>query len=290
MELLINEENSLIRSIYDSRENYIVVDSKLCSENRCIIFFSGNGLYFPDTIEEFEKTIIEKDRYEWKTIGLSEEIKKHYKRIVFVRDVYKTWYEKGISKDIDSIDKLIDLLRNVCAGYSVVTCGNSAGGYIATIIGNELQAEHIWNFGGQWTVETRFKDSFIHDNSVSKYYDIRSYANSNVLYFYGACCERDVEQYNTIKDSNAIMMPIKSEYHGDYVFNRCLYTLLGMDEKQIQKLIELFSKRVTDQRRYAFHILKGRALIAELWKDIVRHHKSLQILCNIFRPLSKEGI
>ena len=50
MELIITEDNPKILEIY-SYDNYKVEYSPLCKNNRCIIFFSGNGLYYPDTIE-----------------------------------------------------------------------------------------------------------------------------------------------------------------------------------------------------------------------------------------------
>lgn len=32
----------------------------------CYIYFSGNGIYDPDTLEAFNKTIVKEDRYDWK--------------------------------------------------------------------------------------------------------------------------------------------------------------------------------------------------------------------------------
>lgn len=53
----INENNDLLNEYFE-KENYkeIIVNAE---KNLCYIFFSGNGLYYPNTVEEFKKTIIE---------------------------------------------------------------------------------------------------------------------------------------------------------------------------------------------------------------------------------------
>ena len=91
MELIITEDNPKILEVY-SYDNYKVEYSPLCKNNRCIIFFSGNGLYYPDTIECFNETIVENDRYEWNTVGHADVILKKYSMIIYLRDVFKSWY------------------------------------------------------------------------------------------------------------------------------------------------------------------------------------------------------
>lgn len=100
-----------------------------------LCFFSGNGLYYPNTISSFCKTVVEQNRYEWWNVGHSEEIVKQAGKIIYVRDVYKQFYVKGINVEINCIDKLCELLKELTMGMRVVTCGNSAGGYIAVIVG-----------------------------------------------------------------------------------------------------------------------------------------------------------
>ncbi|MBQ6886197.1 MAG: hypothetical protein IJN54_01625 [Lachnospiraceae bacterium] len=65
----INENNDLL-SEYFAKENYkeVIVNPE---KNLCYIFFSGNGLYFPNTVEEFEKTIIKNNRFEWEKLANS---------------------------------------------------------------------------------------------------------------------------------------------------------------------------------------------------------------------------
>lgn len=76
----------------------------------------------------------------------------HFGMMIFVRDIYKTFYVKGINHDVSSIDALLELLEEKTAGYQIVTCGNSAGGYMAVIAGKHLSADRIFSFGGQWEI------------------------------------------------------------------------------------------------------------------------------------------
>ncbi len=288
MELIIDEDNELLREVYCHNFNYRVVDSEICDNNKCIVFFSGNGLYYPDTMEEFKTTIVESDRYEWMRIGLSVEIQSHFSRIVFVRDIYKTWYEKGINSTTDSVDKLILLLKDICKGYEVTTCGNSAGGYIAAIVCNEINGKCAWNFGGQWIVNTRFCKRYAEDKDVSKYYDITRFATSKVFYFYSALNDRDIDQYKEIENTKAICLPVKSKYHGDLLFNKCYCRLLCLNDEEISRIINKYRNSITTQRKYACSILKGKELYKELCNDLVRRHKSLQIVFGRKTNIMKE--
>ena len=59
-----NPQNEQILKVYE-KDNYLMYDTGVDS-NTCYIFFSSNGLYYPETAEVFQKEIVEKDRYEWK--------------------------------------------------------------------------------------------------------------------------------------------------------------------------------------------------------------------------------
>ena len=91
----LNDTNEILERYYQ-KGNYKIEINKV-KNKRCIIFFSGNGLYYPDTEESFQEIIIKKDRYEWKQVAQSEIIKEHYEMMIFVRDIYKSFYVKGIN-------------------------------------------------------------------------------------------------------------------------------------------------------------------------------------------------
>ncbi|HAU87813.1 MAG TPA: hypothetical protein DCW90_20700 [Lachnospiraceae bacterium] len=138
--------NPMVDEIYH-RDNYEVIDYD--NTNICYVFFSSNGLFFPDTIKEFQEKIVDKNRYEWKRMASSKEIVVKSGRHIFVRDIYKQWYAKGISYLINSVDKMVLLLKQLTEGYDVITVGSSAGGYMAALMAAELSAKACFDFAGQ---------------------------------------------------------------------------------------------------------------------------------------------
>lgn len=280
MKLMITEENPIILQVY-KKQNYKIEYSPLCNNNRCIIFFSGNGLYYPDTIECFKETIVNKDRYEWNTVGHTEEILRKYHKIIYMRDVFKSWYEKGISEACNNIDKVIELLRVLCDGYEIVTCGNSAGGYMACIVGNQLQAERIFDFGGQWCPQCRFRDNYKNNIIVNKYYDITGYASERVLYFFSAKAKQDIEQLEFVKENEMKLFPIDSAYHGDLLWNVCYSKLLSLETNELEKTIFVYEGKTTNQSKYGKKLLPFREYAVAYFKQFISHHKSLQFVMDV---------
>ena len=70
-------------------------------------FFFWKWNFFPDTIEEFNETIGIRDRYEWENISKDVNAKK----LIFMRDIKKNWYQKGINKKINNINKIVLFLK-----------------------------------------------------------------------------------------------------------------------------------------------------------------------------------
>lgn len=284
MELIITEDNPKILEVY-SYDNYKVEYSPLCKNNRCIIFFSGNGLYYPDTIECFNETIVENDRYEWNTVGHADVILKKYSMIIYVRDVFKSWYEKGISVKCNTIDKVIELLREICDGYEIVTCGNSAGGYMACIVGNELHAELIFDFGGQWCPECRFRDENKDNIVVNKYYDITRYATNRVLYFFSAKAQYDLVQLEFVlecqSENGMRILPIDSTQHGYLLWNVCYQYILSLDKCELDKIISIFEGKIIKQAKYAKKLLPFREYVIAYSKYVISCHKSFQIISEV---------
>ena len=65
-EKFLQNSNEIIRQAYKAL-NYRIVETS-ARTNNAIVFFSGNGLYFPNTKEVFENVILNSDRYEWENI------------------------------------------------------------------------------------------------------------------------------------------------------------------------------------------------------------------------------
>jgi len=137
----------LLETAYSELDNYKIIENSKSTSKHVIIAFSGNGLYYPNEEHILQKKILEEDYYEWYNI-LKDEISK-YKKIIFVRDVRKTWYVDGINKKYNTIEKVFDLLKQVTSEYDEITCvGNSAGGYAAVLFGCLLNAKKIFTISG----------------------------------------------------------------------------------------------------------------------------------------------
>ena len=139
----------IVQNIYKTNPNFIIKETNRKSKI-CIIFFSGNGLYFPNEEAEFFDKIIKNNRYEWQNISNDKVFEKKAGKIILVRDVHKQWYVEGISEEYNSVDKTVQLLKSLTDGYEIVTVGNSAGGYAAVLFGCLLNAKKVFTISGQF--------------------------------------------------------------------------------------------------------------------------------------------
>lgn len=241
----INENNDLLNEYFE-KENYkeIIVNAE---KNLCYIFFSGNGLYYPNTVEEFKKTIIESNRYEWENIANSPELLQKAGKYIFLRDLYKSWYIKGINANIDSIDKLFEWLKERTNGYRIITVGNSAGGYMAALMGSLLNAEMVFDFSGQFSlyankdVVTKYAllNKYSADIERKKYFDICEFLehNENIMYFWPGKSEIDIKQYDLVKETKIYSFRFKARIHGQSMYSANIPYLLVQDK---QYLLDLY--------------------------------------------------
>ena len=204
--------------------NYCVQDYNI-SNKRCLVCFSSNGLYVTNTAAVFKEKIIKDERYEYKNVTNHKRVHNKFGRIIFVRDVWKAWYARGINEQEDSIDKLLIKLSELTDGYQVVTVGNSAGGYMAVIAGIHLKAEKVLCFSGQFKLEMAWRkdilEKYKEDSGRSKYYDITELikqSDTQIIYFYPAKSEPDIQQAEKIKDyDNVIRFPFDYTTHAQTV-------------------------------------------------------------------------
>lgn len=137
-------DSKLVNSAWHNLPNYLIIEDNSGKGNLCAIYFSSNALYYPDTEEVFRERILNRNAYEWygKRVPLA---KKH----IFVRDVFKCWYVKGINTNICDIFKLCDFLKKESLGYKTVCIGSSAGGYAAMLCGSIIKSEKVYAFNPQ---------------------------------------------------------------------------------------------------------------------------------------------
>ena len=236
---------SIVQLIRDTRDNFLVKYDKLCpSKDYCAIYFSSNDIYYPNTEKIFRKRIVDQDAYEW----YGTKINKAYKHI-FLRDIYKQWYLKGINNNIDTPEKLLEWLRAETKGYKVIALGSSAGGYAAMLYGSQLHAERILTFNPQFEINSLFERSDEAKNPIlyrlrgtedSKYFDLIQWignASYNIFYFYSSKSLWDVEQHQHIQNVKGIhQIGFSTSHHGIPFLKVALPKVLNMPTQDLYEL------------------------------------------------------
>lgn len=201
-----------------------------------VIYFSSNNLYYPDTEDCFVNTIFEKDRYEW-TRMMIKRASKH----VFVRDVYKTWYMTGINSSVNTIPLLLERLKKEVVGYDeIITLGSSAGGFAASLFGSWLNADLIFNFNGQWEINSVIERNGYSSlkkirSSCGDYYDIVKYIKNsqNIFYFISNKSRWDIAQEKYSKELPINRIFFSTSHHGIPFLKVALPTVLNMSKEQL---------------------------------------------------------
>ena len=235
--------SKLIDSVYNNNKNYKIIETK-AKTGKIIVFFSSNAIYYPNDEETFTKRIIEENYYDWTHISKHKLIRKNFEKIVFVRDVYKQWYVKGINKDINDIDSLVEFVKSITKGYKVTTVGSSAGGYIASLVGCQIGAERIINNSGQYNLDKcdnpgPFIEKYSNDENKSKYYDIVPYIKENssrIYYFFPSGCENDIIQSSLTEGLNINYFVMDSIKHGEAIRPVCYPYIVTMNNVKLNGL------------------------------------------------------
>ena len=238
-----DENNPLIKSVYE-KDNYIIREYENDSDV-ATVYFASNGIYYPDTEEEFRKTIVERDRYEWLKLH-----RKNVRKEIFLRDVFKCHYVLGINSRINSIDKLVSFLQKETEGMRVITVGNSAGGYAATVVGTCMKAYMVFSFSGQNDITGytrsstspvgRYKD----DDTKNRYYSIKKLWEEaeipSTFFFYSGHNKGDVgqcEQVMGISDYNRFFpFCFDTDTHEKTMYNFNLPYILSYDREGLKEL------------------------------------------------------
>lgn len=170
----------------------------------------------------------------------------------------------------------------------MVTCGNSAGGYMAVIVGNRINANCIFSFGGQWDIyinpESMRNALIINKYSgnilYNQYFDITRFTSEKVFWFFSVYAEQDKEQMAALKkkDNNLCIFAINTEVHGDLLFFQCYEKILTLDFDKLQNLYYKYRGKIINKRKFCLEFLQFNQCIPIWWRDIVNHHKSLKVI------------
>ncbi len=267
-------DDAIVQEMRNTRDNFLIQYDKQCpTKEYCAIYFSSNDIYFPNTKEIFRKRIVEKNFYEW----YETRIERAYKHI-FVRDIYKQWYLKGINSAIDTPEKLMNWLEAETKGYKVIALGSSAGGYAAILYGSKLHAEHIFAFNPQFELSSLFERSDEEKNPLlyrlrgtewSKYFDITpmmSVAPNNIYYFYSSKSLWDIKQYQHINDVKGIhRIGFSTSHHGIPFLKVALPKVLNMDTKDLCRL----ESQMNNSAIFTIRIVGLRRAIMGFYKQVV---------------------
>lgn len=275
---MLKENDELLLRAYDM-ENIKVTDLKN-NTGICYIFFSDNGLYFPNYRDDFEEKIIRKNYFEWENMCKSHKIKKVAQRIIFVRDVWKNWYVRGISSKVDTADKLISVLKELTDGYRVITVGNSAGGYMATLTGIKLGGI-IHNFSGQFVLhknyDPRVWEVFQREEIEEINLGEMIAANRDIVVFYylpeGSA--DDMAQYRVIENlENVKTFFFNSDKHGRTMLSENIPMVITKRREQLETLCHKYQGNVIEP----WEFLRGssdtvidflRIAVRRMWKRII---------------------
>lgn len=268
--------NPLVEGVYNT-DNYEVIDYG--NSNLCYIFFSSNGLFFPDTIKEFEEKVIQKNRYEWKYLASDKELIEVSGRHIFVRDIYKQWYIKGINNEINTIDKLIVMLRELTEGYDVVTVGSSAGGYVAALIASKLSAKFCFNFAGQislweFSKTNPFVKDGVNEDNKKKYYDISKIMGESeciYYYFYPLYNDRDVKQFAQIQMySNVRGFSFSEKNHAAAMLVGNMRYIICKDLESMDLLYKHYKGKTINKIEFLFRTVSTFKAFLILLKEVKR--------------------
>jgi len=252
-----------ISTIYNERDNYEVKEFDIDS-NLCAIYFSGHGVYYPNTSEAFHEIITIKDRYEWKS-----NILKSARKVIFIRDIKKQWYLDGINQHINSIEKVCELLRKESQGHEVICIGSSAGGYAATLIGCCIGATHVFNFSGQFSLLPYLRGelnrhlnqilaNYEHDPARNTYFSLLPFlqrSNTKVFYFFPAQCDEDIEQFELVKSCpNIYAFAFKTTIHAQTCYLINLVDLFDLSLKELVTLHRRFAHQVIEPYLFSIQV------------------------------------
>jgi len=238
-----------VQKVYSEQENYFIIKNDAIEKQCTVVYFSSNGLYFPNTIDCFTNTILKNNRFEW--MNKNNQIKFATKSI-FVRDVFKQWYLKGINSEIDNLDKLITFIKEESAGTKLICVGSSAGGYAATLIGSILNSEAVFCFSGQLSLLPIFeqgKNQIVNEcyEKWKQYYNLESFIEktvSNIFYF--SCADSKIDFNDMMiasKYSSIHPFLFKCSAHGIPFRAYVLQNLLSTSEENLITLSKAYGGR-----------------------------------------------
>lgn len=238
-------DDPVVKRVYKEVDNYKVKfhSGPEVQQDLCVIYFSSNELYYPNTSKAFENSILMKDKFEWQRNFL-----RYANKHIFIRDVQKQWYIEGISQKCNSPIALLSLLQELTAGFRLYTIGSSAGGFAALLYGSLLFADRVYAFNAQLNLNLIIEGSNVlvdpilfkyKDNERSKFFVIENFLDNKIDCFYFQSCKSiiDIKQYNSLKNKNLLTrIPFKTSNHGFPFLRHNLMFVMGQSKEALSQI------------------------------------------------------
>lgn len=234
----------IVNEVYANHLNYLIAYNESAAKEHCVVYFSSNDLYYPNSEVAFSESIINKNRFEW----FGNRVNYAHKHI-FLRDIKKQWYLTGINATINSPIQLLNFLRKETEGYKVIFVGSSAGGFISVILGQLLKAERIYTFNGQFDIFSLLNkpnaeeiDPILFRNRNNElllpYYNAVSFITnpSSIYYFHSNKSKWDIEQCNLIKHLAINRLCFTTSNHGVPFLKSNLPVVLNLSLDNLNEL------------------------------------------------------
>lgn len=232
--------DNIVKRVWDEQANLKIEYTKsLDDSRRCAIYFSSNGIYFPNTERTFLETIVKKDRYEWYRTRV-----KNASKHIFIRDVFKQWYIKGINSKICSQQELLEFLKKETSGYEIITIGSSAGGYASAMFGTYLNASLSLAFSPQISLQKLISESndrcnpLLYKHASNGLVNIQGLisGNENLFVFYGINSQIDQEDISLVRNIGINQMLFYEKRHGVPFKSFALPTIINMEKDKLKEL------------------------------------------------------
>ncbi|MCR5261670.1 MAG: hypothetical protein K6C94_07515 [Candidatus Gastranaerophilales bacterium] len=238
------------------KDNYIIrTENRNNAEKYAVVYCSSNGVYKTDTVEDFTKSILKIDNYEWYMTRVP-----YAEKHIFIRDITKRFYKFGINdKELNSIEKVTEMLKKETEGYKVITIGSSAGGSAAIIFGKLLNADFTIAFSPMLkNYNSVLSQEILDANETTKeFFNDVDYAKSDIpiFYIYPNGSEWDIYNSELLKDfENVRFLPVLSDFHGVPINKRILKKLLSCDKETLKNVIKYKTTDSVNEFRFAREI------------------------------------
>ncbi len=247
--MIFQIDSEVVKQAYKGN-NYRIEYSDVYESNHeriCVLYFSSNEIYYPNTFESFEYSILKNDRYEWQNNKFVD-VHKH----IFIRDIQKQWYIEGINIELNNPIKLLDFLRSETKGYRIKTIGSSAGGFAAILFGSLLGAERIYALNAQLNLHVTMKNSNINSNPIlftysnvlkySRFYDLSKFiSHKSEIYYFQSCLSKiDKEQFESLSlntKQNIKLIRFLTSNHGFPFLKFNLSRIQNFNKIELDKLV-----------------------------------------------------